>query len=50
MLQGGFALSENRSGKQEFKLLARAGFRVSTKLGCEIYMGNRAGYGISILT
>ena len=48
MLQGVFA--ENRNGKQEFKLLAQAGFRVFTGLGCEIHMGNKAGYGISILT
>ena len=39
-----------KGGKWELQLRAGAGFRVFIGLGCRIRKGNRAGYGVSILT
>ena len=41
--------SEKRGGKRELQIRAGAGFCVFMGLGCEIRMGKRVGYGISIL-
>ena len=39
-----------KTGKRELQIQVGAEFHVFMGLGCEIRMGNRVGYGISILT